>query len=396
MNKAVLFNGASGKITVSDDSAIQNIFDSGGSVEIYIYISSDGENSQGIIIGKGVWYLRTVGQAASKVKLEFIHEWSGNDGTWITTATEVDLDTWTHIVLTYDSGSTANNPILYVAGSSVTLTESVTPTNTRDTDVGSDLVIGNRAADDRTLDGKLAEARLHTRIIGATEASNNYNGGAGRYWPSDFRNLVGWWHLNEGTGTNVRDETNRGNAGTISTSTKFEYYNTGDDNAFGIWGVHWLTQTFTPSVAHKITSVKLKIFREGSPGTLTVSIRATSGGEPIGGDLCSGTIDGNGLTTDIAGAWYEITLGAGCDLDADTKYAIVARAPSGSDAGNAVNWRGDSSSPTYSGGAALYSDNSGVDWSGYDVDRMFEEWGRIMTFPDGFDFMNMTHVSRRR
>ncbi|KKK71996.1 hypothetical protein LCGC14_2908310, partial [marine sediment metagenome] len=158
-------------------------------------------------------------------------------------------------------------------------------------------------------------------------------------------------------------------------ATKFEYYSTGDDNAFGIWGVHWLTQTFTPSAAHKITSVKLKLFRLGSPGTVTVSIRATSGGEPTGSDLCSGTEDGNNLTEDGDGAWYGITLGAGYDLDADTKYAIVAKALSGSDALNSANWRGDSSSPTYSGGAGLYSDNSGVDWAGYDVDRMFEDWG---------------------
>ena len=219
MNKALLFNGASGKITVSDDSAIQNIFDGGGSVEIYIYVTSDGENSVGTIIEKDVWYLRTVGEAASKVKLEFISLGSGDPGIWTTIATEVDLNTWTHIVLTYDSDSTGNNPILYVKGSSVTLTESSAPTGTRGTDVGSDLVMGNRAGGAQALDGKLVEARLHARIIGATEASNNYNGGAGRYWPSDFRNLVGWWHFNEGTGTNVRDETNRGNVGTITTAT---------------------------------------------------------------------------------------------------------------------------------------------------------------------------------
>ncbi|GAJ02850.1 unnamed protein product, partial [marine sediment metagenome] len=61
------------------------------------------------------------------------------------------------------------------------------------------------------------------------------------------------------------------------------------------------------------------------------------------------TIDGDTLTTDEAGAWYEITLGDGYNLDADTKYAIVIRAPTGTIT-NMVEWRADISSPTYPGG----------------------------------------------
>ncbi|GAJ19661.1 unnamed protein product [marine sediment metagenome] len=54
------------------------------------------------------------------------------------------------------------------------------------------------------------------------------------------------------------------------------------------------TQGFIPATTHKITSVKLKLWKEGSPGTVTISIRATDGrGHPTGGDLCSGTINGN-------------------------------------------------------------------------------------------------------
>jgi len=156
----------------------------------------------------------------------------------------------------------------------------------------------------------------------------------------------------------------------------YEYYNTGDNISTSIYSSIWRGQTFTPSVAHTITSVKLKLYRIGAaPGTVTVGIRATSGGQPTGGDLCSGTIDGNTLTTLFTGAWYEITLGSGYDLSAGTKYAIVVGAPS-SDAFNYIRWRMDTLSPTYGGGWLVSSGDGGSSWTSTSIyDLMFEEWG---------------------
>lgn len=161
-------------------------------------------------------------------------------------------------------------------------------------------------------------------------------------------------------------------------ATLYQNYNTGDDDSQPVGkdnGQKWSAQTFTPSTAHKITSVKIKAYRVNSPGTITVSIRATSSGHPTGGDLCSGTTDGDTLTTDTAGEWREITLGAGYDLLASTKYAIVIRCLDGDDS-NHIRCRMDSSSPTYAGGNWELSIDSGVNWTtqaGYDF--MFEEWG---------------------
>jgi hypothetical protein len=155
----------------------------------------------------------------------------------------------------------------------------------------------------------------------------------------------------------------------------YEYYNTGDDNHVWLYGTTWVAQTFTPSVAHTITSVKLKLFRSGSPGIITVSIRATSGGQPTGGDLCSGATTGNTLTASAPGEWRDITLGSGYGLSASTTYAILVRA-TGGDASNYLWWRVDGSSPTYGGGMYLLSFNSGSSWtSGSSYDLMFEEWG---------------------
>lgn len=158
---------------------------------------------------------------------------------------------------------------------------------------------------------------------------------------------------------------------------RFEHYITDDDNTDFMAGNAWVGQTFTPSIPHTITSVKLKLYRIGSPGTLTVGIRATSSGKPTGADLCSGTIDGNGLTTDTAGAWYEITFGAGTSLSVGTMYAIVGRALDGTISTDEVRWRVDRTSSTYSGGTEVYSTNGGSIWYIDTYDNMFEEWGTV-------------------
>lgn len=159
----------------------------------------------------------------------------------------------------------------------------------------------------------------------------------------------------------------------------FEYYNIGDDGSRNAFDNDWLAQTFTPAIAHKITSVKLLLQKDGNPRTLTVSIKATSDGMPTGDDLCVGTTSGTTLPSwPSAAVWREITLGAGANLNVDTKYAIVVRALDG-DIANYAMWRLDSSSPTYTRGHSYTSTNSGSSWlQKTGEDFMFEDWGEAI------------------
>lgn len=157
--------------------------------------------------------------------------------------------------------------------------------------------------------------------------------------------------------------------------TLYEYYTTAPDSYTAVYDVNWSAQTFTPAIAHTITSVKLKLFRTaGGPGVITVSIKATDGTYPTGGDLCSGTTDGNTLPTASPGEWREITLGAGSILSAGVKYAIVVRALT-ADSFNYLKWEVNSAAG-YAAGAWVRSLDSGINWSipgAYDC--MFEDWG---------------------
>ena len=157
--------------------------------------------------------------------------------------------------------------------------------------------------------------------------------------------------------------------------TRYEHYIINDDDEKAIFDRHWRGQSFTPSTAHKITSVKLLLSRVLLPGQVTASIRAATYGKPIGPDLCSGTFNGNTLTTEEAGEWKEIIFGIQPLLLPATIYAIVIRAIYG-DGSNNLRWRDDNTSPVYPGGLYLTSENSGTSWDRWrETDMMFEEWG---------------------
>lgn len=155
-------------------------------------------------------------------------------------------------------------------------------------------------------------------------------------------------------------------------ATKYEYYDTGDDGTSLVSATKWNAQTFTPLASHTIASVKLCFEVANYARSITVSIRATNGdGKPTGADLCSGNADIPVSNPN----WITILLGAGYNLFAGIKYAILLRQNGG---GNWPGWRyatvGD-----YPRGAFYYSNDSGVTWIGpYSTwDQLFEEWDAL-------------------
>ena len=158
----------------------------------------------------------------------------------------------------------------------------------------------------------------------------------------------------------------------LASDTKYESYEINEDSFWEFFGANYCAQTFTPDTTHIVTSIKIKAYKVGSPGTITATILATSGGVPTGGALGTGTTDGNAFTTSSSGAWYEITITGSPLLDASTKYALQIRAADGS-AGNTIKWLIDVTSPTYAGGNAVWYAGS---WTPHaDKDLLFIEYG---------------------
>lgn len=165
---------------------------------------------------------------------------------------------------------------------------------------------------------------------------------------------------------------------------RFQYYITGEDGDVTINGssIRW-AQTFTPAVGHTITSIKLKLTKAASPGTLYAGIMNTTANVPSGSVLAQGTTNGNTLPNYPTGQWREFTLDTPLLLGAGVKYAIVLWGPSTSGTNKAYP-RCDVTASAYPGGHVYRSVNSGATWpdSYPSWDFMFEEWGEPL--PKGY------------
>jgi len=158
-----------------------------------------------------------------------------------------------------------------------------------------------------------------------------------------------------------------------------ENYSTGADGNYTIQRNEWYAQTFTVSPeSHSINEIRIFGYREGEPGTVTISLRDTDdSGLPTGTDLTSGTFDGDAVTNSTTGAWCAVVV-TETNLDYDEVYAVVIRAEAG-DVDNTFHIKVDESSPTYSGGSAIESSDSGVTWSAdASTDAYFEIYGKAL------------------
>jgi len=168
-------------------------------------------------------------------------------------------------------------------------------------------------------------------------------------------------------------------------TTIYESYTTGDDSNFAMWGAsRILAQTFTPQTAHILTEVKVKVYRSGSPGTVEMSLKAVDGsGHPTGGDLSTGTFDGDDVGQGSPSAeWVTVDM-TDVTLAASTERALLMKAPDGADTNNDINWQVDSNDGAYIRGNTEWTTDGGTNWDAQSDahDAMFEDRGDALTAP---------------
>ena len=206
-NTAIEFDGADDDVLVADNTAIQNIFDGGGSISCWINPKSDGEADTGRLYDKGgvmKVFISNEVPSPSGAKIRFDQTFSGDNGNWELTARDILINQWLHIVITYDNSATTNNPIFYINGVAKTvgsgLSELQPPTGTRTTDAGSDLYIGNRNGASRTFDGAIDNVQMWDTELSQANVTALYT--ATSKATSPVSGSVGWWKLDD-TGTSV-------------------------------------------------------------------------------------------------------------------------------------------------------------------------------------------------
>lgn len=109
-----------------------------------------------------------------KYRASYFRRHSLGGGYWGTGLT-IDPLTWVDIVVTYDATSLLNDPIIYINGSSVSVTEFTAPTGTLYSEIGHDLQLGAAGVGD--LGGKIENLAIYDRILTPAEITTIYNGG---------------------------------------------------------------------------------------------------------------------------------------------------------------------------------------------------------------------------
>lgn len=156
------------------DFASASVIDSFTNKTIALWVKLDtyGEDSQGVPINKrGTlkgWQIFIVGLGFNQY--EFEERFSTIDGEWTVPVDSNPLDTWTHIATTFNNSSDANDPILYINGNSVTVSEPQPPSGTVVDDATNRFVVGAQTnTGNIAYDGRIAYVHYYNRILTGAE-----------------------------------------------------------------------------------------------------------------------------------------------------------------------------------------------------------------------------------
>jgi hypothetical protein len=136
--------------------------------------------------------------------------WSGDNNI-------ISQNNWNHITVTWDRSSLSNDPRIYVNGVESAVTEWTTPSGAYSNDAASNLYIGNNHTPDRGFRGTLDSIRVYNYVRTPAQVVWEYNKGG----------PLGWWKLDECTGTTAYDASGNGLNGTITIDATGTYTSAG-------------------------------------------------------------------------------------------------------------------------------------------------------------------------
>lgn len=198
-------------------------------VKVDAFADGRGSNISTLMGVEGHFLLR-FGDTAPNNQLQVVGRPSGSTSDEKLTSSDWTVKTgeWTHIAVTYDRWTNEVN--VYINGVKKTpqtfgrFTESVNWGRTYETETETErsFWIGYSYADDRYLDGDIAEVRIWNKVL-SDEEINATNHFYKIYDPETNYNLVAYWKFNDGTGATITDYSSNGNN---ATATKVLTWNT--------------------------------------------------------------------------------------------------------------------------------------------------------------------------
>ncbi|HEX3143780.1 MAG TPA: carboxypeptidase regulatory-like domain-containing protein [Pyrinomonadaceae bacterium] len=164
-----------------------------------------------------------------------------------------------------------------------------------------------------------------------------------------------------GVGTSVDLAGSPGDVSLANPATLDQQNTSVTNSGFGFNVTSWAGQTFQPAVTGQLTRADLDLFCASCTGTapnVIVSVRATSGDLPTGGDLATATITGFNSGSAV---FYSANFASPPTLIAGTRYALVFRPVANPSAGTYAYVV--STGNSYANGRWVASGNAGVTWA---------------------------------
>ncbi len=108
-------------------------------------------------------------------QLRFSVNTDGNQGVWASPTNSVPFAALKHCAITYDSDNLTTDPLMYVDGSSETVSETGTPTGTI-LAPNDEMMFGNIIGLNRNMDGELGGVRFYDRALTANQILQVFEG----------------------------------------------------------------------------------------------------------------------------------------------------------------------------------------------------------------------------
>ncbi|MDP2704970.1 MAG: LamG domain-containing protein [bacterium] len=300
-------NSCSGSSCVSAGSGTS--LDNIRQITVMAWIAPDdlGDSSAGNIVNKygcGADGWRLALDTTSR--FAFSYQWTGGVGRWRTTSDVLSFGaTFQHVAVTYNSGSSSNNPSLYYNGASVAVSETNTPASSPDNDSANNLHIGISCGTNE-FDGRIDEIRVYNRILSAAEIKAIYEARIAKINASKnyflTNGLLAMWSFDGGgiTANQVLDVSVNGNHGGFingATSTAKTVGKTGQALSFD-GADDYIKTSFGPSLTD-----------------MTISTWVYLDDSPTGEENIIGAYD-----NDANGSLMQITLGLGTTVTTPQMY----------------------------------------------------------------------------
>jgi len=170
------FDGSNDLIENASTTSLDNIFAGGGTFSAWVAVNGRGENNDGRIADKTSNGYNGWGFSTSRGwNFTFRKGFATTNGVWYTSVNTIIQNVYTYVVVTFNSNSAGNKPVIYINGTSKTVSNATIPAGSSTSDASYTIRIAQIAFEaTRTFDGVIDEVRASNTIRSANWIMTEY------------------------------------------------------------------------------------------------------------------------------------------------------------------------------------------------------------------------------